>query len=296
MTPSLFLPNAPIAIQGITGKEGMRMAEWLIGSGMNVVGGVTPGKGGQVVAGKPVFNTMAELRAAFPDVRASCVTVPPERALGAVREALAAGIRCVTVLTERVPVHDALAMREAARACDAMVLGPSSVGYLQFPNFRLGYLGGERPFAVLQEGGVAVISNSGGMANEIMMALGRAGIGIRLAMAVGGDRISGTTLIEAIRWCEAIPEVDALAIFVEPGQPLLSQLASGEMRLEKPAALLLAGEALDALPRGLPYGHTGTILGEDDVAVRVHRERLRANGIRVTGTVRDFVLSCKTLL
>ncbi|MFA5935763.1 MAG: CoA-binding protein [Patescibacteria group bacterium] len=292
MNMKLFSPDALVAIQGITGKEGARMTEWLLGSGVQVVGGVTPGKGGQTVLEKPVFNSVAELRAMFPAVEASCVVVPPQRVLGAVIEAIEAGIRFVHILSENVPVHDALMIRDLAKKSGAMVLGPSSVGYLQFPPFRLGYLGGERPFDILHEGDIAVISTSGGMANELMMALGNAGIGIRVAMAIGGDRISGTALEEAIRWCESLPEVRRLALFVEPGQPWVLQLASGETTLQKPASILLAGDALDNLPRGLPYGHTGTILGEDDVSVRDLRSLLEARGIRVTGSVRDFVLSC----
>lgn len=295
MRTNLFLPDAAIAIQGITGKEGTRMAEWLLGSGMRVVGGVTPGKGGQDVMGKPVFNTVAELRAAFPDVAATCVTVPPERVLGAAREAMESGIPFVHVLAERVPVHDVLAMRALAQSTGATLLGPSSVGYLQFPKFRLGYLGGAQPFDAIAEGDVAVLSTSGGMANELTMALGRAGIGIRLALAVGGDRVSGLSLLEAIRWAESLPDVRRLAIFIEPGQPLLPLLASGAETLRKPSVMFLAGDALDALPRGLPYGHTGTILGEEDASVRDLRAKLEARGMRVTGTVRDFVLSCNHL-
>jgi succinyl-CoA synthetase alpha subunit len=290
-----FEPTAQVLIQGITGKEGARMAAWLVASGVNVVGGVTPGKGGQTVEGKPVFNSVGELRERFPDVAVSSIVVPAARVPGAVEEALGAGITSLHILTEQVPVHDVMRMKELARARGATILGPSSVGYLQFPRFRVGYLGGEAPFQALKEGGMAIVSTSGGMTNELMMALSREGIGVRLAFALGGDRVIGTTLEEAIRWSEARPEVTSLAIFIEPGRPLLPALISGTFSFTKPTVMFLAGEALDDLPRGMPYGHTGTILGEDERPVREIREALRQRNVTCVGTMSEFLAACQRL-
>ncbi len=294
MSWKLFDPTTPILIQGITGKEGARMARWLVASGANVVGGVTPGKGGQLVEGKPVFDSVAALREKFPVAAVSSIVVPAPRVLGAVEEAVAAGVTHIHLLTENVPVHDVRRMREIVAAAGATLLGPSSIGYLQFPRFRVGYLGGESPFESVKEGGVAVISTSGGMTNELMMSLAREGIGIRTALATGGDRIVGFSLEDAIQWNESLPEVTSLALFVEPGRALLRNIASGEFTFSKPVAIFLAGASLDLLPRGMPYGHTGTILGEDDPSVAELRGKIVARGVPCVDTMADFLSTMKT--
>lgn len=294
MSWKLFDPTTPVLIQGITGKEGARMARWLVASGVNVVGGVTPGKGGQTIEGKPVFDSVVALRERFPDAAVSCIAVPAPRALGAVEEAAASGVTHIHLLTENVPVHDVRRMREIVTRFGATLLGPSSIGYLQFPRFRVGYLGGEAPFDSLKEGGVAVVSTSGGMTNELMMSLAREGIGIRTALATGGDRIVGFSLEDAIRWNESLTEVASLALFVEPGRVLLRKIASGEFTFSKPIAIFLAGESLDLLPRGFPYGHTGTILGEDDPSVAELRKAIVARGVPCVDTMADFLSTMKT--
>ncbi|MCR4256362.1 MAG: CoA-binding protein [Candidatus Uhrbacteria bacterium] len=290
----MTLPNASskIVVQGMTGREGSRMARWMIASlpagrrgGANVIAGVTPGKGGQEVEGRPIFDSMKDAPAAD----ASCIVVPSAHALSAVKEALDADIRFIHVLTENVSLHDAVEMRRLAKEKQATLLGPASVGYLRFPDTRIGYIGGETPFSGrIKEGDLAVISTSGGMTNELMAALSRAGLGIRLAIAVGGGQVVGTSLSEAIAIAEADPEVARMALFVEPGQPMLRELDRG-WTPAKPFVVLLPGLALDALPRGLPYGHTGTILGEDEPTVAEQRARLAARGIAVAGSVAECV-------
>lgn len=274
-----------ILIQGMTGKEGSRMARWMIASGANVIAGVTPGKGGQEIEGRPIFNSVKEA----PQADVSCVVVPAAHVLSAVREALASGIRFVHVLTENVSLHDAVEMRRIAKEKDALLLGPASVGFLRFPDVRIGYVGGEHPWSgEIQEGDIALISNSGGMTNELMTALSRAGLGIRLAIAVGGGQVVGTSLSEAVAIAEADSEVKHIAMFAEPGQPILRDLRNG-WKPSKPFALLLPGTALGVLPRGLPYGHTGTILGEDEPSIQETRDKIRTRGIACAATVPEFV-------
>ncbi|MCR4278626.1 MAG: CoA-binding protein [bacterium] len=295
MNLKLFPSDTSVLIQGMTGKEGQRMAQWLIGSGVRVVAGVTPGKGGQEVGGRPIFNTVAEARETISNIYVSCVVVPPSRVLEAVMSALEAGITIVNILTEQVPVYDVIRMREKARECGAIILGPSSVGYLQFPRFRIGYLGGEHPFDQLKEGSLAVLSTSGGMTNEIIMALARHGMGIRFAMALGGDRIIGYTLEDAILFAESEPSVKAVALFMEPGRAILSRLLDGSFVFQKPTVLFLAGAVLDRLPRGIPYGHAGTILNEDDRSVSEVRKGLREKGIRCASTMSEFLELCRNI-
>lgn len=278
-------------IQGMTGKEGQRMARWMIASGTEVVAGVTPGKGGQEVEGRPIFSSVAEAVATFPDIQASSVAVPPLAVRSAVEEALTSGIRLVHVLTENVPVQDVLAIRSLASANNAMIIGPSSVGLIEMPSFRLGYLGGESPFITLREGRLAILSTSGGMANEIVMACGRRGIGIRLVLSLGGDRIAGTSVKEAIARMEQRDDVEAIALFVEPGNPWLRDVHAPT----KPTAVMLPGDALESLPRGMPYGHTGTILGEDEPRLVDVRRRIVAQGIKCTNRLSEFLGYCASL-
>lgn len=291
----MTLPNAAskIIIQGMTGREGSRMARWMIASGANIVAGVTPGKGGQEVESRPIFDSVKEAPAA--DV--SCIVVPSAHALSAVKEALSAGIRFIHVLTENVPLHDAVEMRRRAKEKQATLFGPASVGYLRFPDVRIGYLGGEHPFSgKIKEGDIALISTSGGMTNELMAALSRSGLGIRLAIAIGGGQVVGTNLTEAIAIAKADPEVKRIGVFAEPGQPLLRELRRGwhpSSATGGPFVVMLPGTALDLLPRGLPYGHTGTILGEDEPTVRATREEIRKQGIACAATVPEFVSMVK---
>ena len=280
-------PNATsrILIQGMTGKEGSRMARWMMASGSNVVAGVTPGKGGQEVEGRPIFNSVKEA----PQADVSCIVVPAAHVLSAVKEAIDAGIRIIHVLTENIAIHDAVEIRRLAIKKNVLLFGPASVGVLRFPDMRIGYLGGEKPFAgQIKEGDIALISTSGGMTNELMAALSRAGQGIRLAIAVGGGQVVGLSLAEAIALAEQDPEVKRIAAFVEPGQPILRDLRRG-WKPSKPFVVLLPGTALDVLPRGLPYGHTGTILGEDEPTVAETREEIRKQGLSCAATVQEFV-------
>lgn len=284
-----FSSDALVLVQGITGKEGMRMTRWLRQSGVCVCAGVTPGKGGMVVEGCPVFNTVEEACQSYKGIVATSIVVPASRVKGAVEEALASGIKYIHILTESVPVHDVIAIRRQARALGATVLGPSSIGYLQFPPFRLGYIGGENPFQHLTAGPIGLVSTSGGMVNELMMSLGRHQLGIRVAFAVGGDRIPALSLESAVKICDLYPGVERLVVFAEPGRPFLQQLLKGEISFDHPLVVFLAGDILDDLPRGRAYGHTGTLLGEEGMSVKETRQALREKGIACVATMEELI-------
>lgn len=295
MMKELFAPDAPILIQGITGKEGSRMTGWLKKSGSKILAGVTPGKGGTFVDEIPVFNSVAEACAQFPEIKISSIVVPPLHVQAATLEALAAGIKFIHILTEQVPVHQIMKLRAAAATANATILGPASVGLLQFPRWRIGYCGGENPFEYIIEGDIAIVSASGGMTNELIMALHRAGLGIKVALAVGGGLVAGTTMNEAVEWVKNIPEVKKILIFVEPGSALLAAAATGQFKFNKPTVVLLAGEALELLPRGLPYGHTGTILGEDAQSLKLVREQINQQGTPCVNTINEAITILKNL-
>lgn len=293
----IFDSTTAVLIQGMTGKEGSRMASWMITSGTLVLAGVTPGKAGQIVLDRPIFSNVADARAAFPEISVSCIVVPAQHVLMAAREALEAGITFVYILSEHVPVHDVRMLRSEARAKGGIILGPSSVGMLQFPRFRLGYIGGEDPFQKIQEGHLALISASGGMANELLMAYAREGIGVRIAIAVGGDRCPGTTIEEAIGVCVGRDDVSAIGLFVEPGNPVLQECITHGTDLfqGKRVALFVPGDGMERMPRGIPYGHAGTMLGEEDVPLHDTRARIREQGIPCFSSMIEFLQVCKTL-
>lgn len=285
----LFSDTTGVLIQGMTGKEGRRMTAWLRQSGVRVCAGVTPGKGGQFVDGCPVFSTVEDAYRAFPEIEVTSVVVPAPRVRAAVEEALNAGIKYIHILTESVPVHDVLALRASAVRQGASILGPSSVGYLQFPRFRIGYIGGEDPFRVIQPGRIALISTSGGMTNELMMAFARKRIGVRMALAIGGDRVPAFSLEEAILFCESCSEIDRIVIFAEPGCPFFTRLLQRSFVPSRPFVVFLAGESLDSLPREKAYGHTGTLLQEGESSVASLRASLLTQGIPCVATTAELV-------
>lgn len=281
-----------ILIQGMTGREGLRMAEWMQQSGSKIVAGVTPGKAGQEVLGCPIFNSVQEAKLRFPDIEVASIVVPGLRVREAALESIAAGIPFIHILSEQVPVHDVLRIREAAQLAGVTVLGPSSVGYLQFPSFRVGYLGGMQPFTHLKQGGLALLSSSGGMANELLQRFIQRGIGLCCAVSVGGDRAPCTSLSDLVRQYDLAPEVKALAVFAEPGNPLLLSLIRGKIVPQKPLIVFLPGDGLEYLPKGLPYGHTGTMLSDGDLSPAQVRAGLKQRGIFCTGRVDEFYQEC----
>lgn len=284
-----FSPETKTIVQGMTGKEGLRMTKWLLQSGVKVCAGVTPGKGGMEVEGCPIFNSVQEAVAAFPDIEVTSIVVPASRTKSAVLEALASGLKYIHILTESIPVHDVLAFQAEAKKQGATVLGPSSIGYLQFPAFRMGYIGGENPFEHIREGGIGLVSTSGGMTNELMMALGRHDLGVRVAFAVGGDRVPGLSLEEAVKICDEFPGVERLVVFAEPGRPLLQKLLKDEVHFKHPLVIFLAGDILDDLPRGRAYGHTGTLLQEEGHGVAETRVLLKEKGITCVATSPELI-------
>lgn len=285
-----------VLIQGMTGKEGRRMAAWMIASGTDVVAGVTPGKAGEVVEGRPVFNSVADAKKQFPEIDTTSIVVPPLRVLEAVQSAFESGVTFVHILTEGVPVHDVLRIRTLAKQCGGSVLGPSSVGLmLPTKKWRAGYVGGEKPFDTIIPGSVGLISTSGGMTNEILKAFFRNGIGVHCAMAVGGDRVAALSVEEAIRMWEGVSEVQSLAIFVEPGNSLLDRLVSGQVCFTKPCIFLVPGDALADLPKGRPYGHAGTQLAENAQTLHDMRKSITEYGYPCLSRMEDFIDTIKSL-
>ena len=285
-----------VLIQGMTGKEGRRMAAWMIASGTEVVAGVTPGKAGEQVENPQIFAPGAEGKRRFPKSDPRSMFLPPLRVLEAVQSAFEAGIKYIHILSEGVPVHDVLRIRILARQYQGVAVGPSSVG-LMFPTekWRVGYIGGQMPFDHIIPGSVGLISTSGGMTNEILKTFFRNGIGVHCAISVGGDRISALSVEEAIRMWEGVAAVQAMAVFVEPGNPLLDRLVSAQVRFQKPCVFLVPGDALADLPKDRPYGHAGTQLAENAPTLHDTRKAITDYGYPCFARMEDFIDTLKSL-
>lgn len=251
-----------VIVQGATGKEGRRTAAAMRAYGTRVSCGVTPGKGGEVSDGLPVFSDVAAARAAFPGLNASVIVVPPFAAKDAIIEALEAGITLISVMTERVPMRDAASCFAAAKERGASIIGPSSLGVLVPGVGRLGVIGGPLVDEIFTPGGIGVISRSGGMTNELSWSVRQAGLGQSAAVHVGGDSLLGTSYADALRLFEEDPLTEAVVVYGEQGGACEFEIASlvSKGLFTKPIAVHVGGDFAKGLPEGAVVGHAGAIV------------------------------------
>jgi succinyl-CoA synthetase alpha subunit len=276
-----------ILVQGITGREASTFTRESISYGAKVVAGVTPGRGGQLVHGVRVYDTVIAAIKEEP-CDASIVAVPPSFAQDAVWEALDQGIRLIVIITERIPRRDVVAIIEKAASYGARVIGPNSLGIITPGQTRVGMCGGaaydtRRAFT---PGPVGLISRSGGMLTEIANMLTNAGLGQSTCVSIGGDPILGTTYLDLLPLYEADPDTRALVLFCEPGSTMEEQLAnhlhSNPSRL--PIVAFIAGRFTDQF-QGMRFGHAGAIVIGEQGSPAVKRSALEAAGVRVAQKV-----------
>ncbi|HMZ48798.1 MAG TPA: succinate--CoA ligase subunit alpha, partial [Flavobacteriales bacterium] len=207
--------NSKVIVQGFTGSEGTFHAEQMIEYGTRVVGGVTPGKGGQSHLDRPVFETVNDaVVATGADV--SIIFVPPPFAADAIMEAADAGIKVIVCITEGIPVKDMVAAREYIRGKDCVLIGPNCPGVITADECKVGIM----PGFVFKKGGVGIVSKSGTLTYEAADQVVKAGLGITTAIGIGGDPIIGTTTLEAIRLFANDPETKAIVMIGEIGGDL----------------------------------------------------------------------------
>ena len=211
-----------VLVQGITGREGRARTRLMRDYGTHVIGGVTPGKGGQNVLGVPVFNTPEEAVTSLGNIDVSVVFVPAAGVKDAAISAIDAGIKLAVLVPDRVPVWDAMEIAAAAKANGAMFLGPNTLGALSPGKAVVGMIGGRAESARqwFKPGvpkGVGVISRSGGMASSTGYYLGQAGVRLSTIVHIGGDAVIGIRLPDAALMFEADPVTEAIVIFVELG-------------------------------------------------------------------------------
>lgn len=253
--------DTKVLVQGITGREASEKVPEMIEYGTDIAAGVTPGKGGQEVAGVPVYDTVREALEQHPGINASLVYVPPFAAKDAAFEALENGIPLLNIITERIPTKDAWQIYEKAREQEARVVGPTSVGIITPGECKLGPIGGNEPEKVYEPGRVGVVSKSGGMTTETSWVVRQSGYGISTAAGLGGDVVAGTTFADALELFEQDDQTDAVVMFGELGgtyeEKAAEMLADGGFT--KPLVAFVAGRFTENLP-GKKYGHAGAII------------------------------------
>ncbi len=257
-----------VIVQGITGREGRARTRLMRGVGTNVVGGCTPGKGGQDVEGVPVYDSVAEAVASAGDVDISVVFVPARLVKGAAIEAIEAGVRLVMLVPDRVPLWDAMSIAACAASHDAEFIGPNTLGVISPGRAVIGMIGGRADSAKQwfnpPSAGktVGVMSRSGGMSSSCGYYLSRAGLGISTICHVGGDSVLGLTFPEVALKFQDDPETDAIVLFGEIGGSMEERLADliQEGRVSKPVVAYIGGKAAR---EGTRFSHAGAIIEGD---------------------------------
>ncbi|OQD42899.1 succinate--CoA ligase subunit alpha [Croceivirga radicis] len=267
--------DSKIIVQGFTGSEGTFHAEQMIEYGTNVVGGVTPGKGGQEHLGKPVFNTVEE---AVEKVGAdtTIIFVPPAFAADAIMEAADAGIKVIITITEGIPVADMVKAYDYIQSKDCRLIGPNCPGVITPEEAKVGIM----PGFVFKKGGVGIVSKSGTLTYEASDQVVRQGLGISTAIGIGGDPIIGTTTKEALEMLVNDPETNCVVMIGEIGGQLEAEAAKWykESGSEKPVVGFIAGETA---PAGRTMGHAGAIVGGSDDTAQAKKKIMADCGIHV---------------
>lgn len=282
--------DSKVIVQGFTGSEGSFHAEQMIAYGTQVVGGVTPGKGGQEHLGKPVFNTVAD---AVREVGAntSIIFVPPAFAADAIMEAAEAGIKVIIAITEGIPVADMVQVNQYLKGKDCTLIGPNCPGVITPEEAKVGIM----PGFVFKKGHVGIVSKSGTLTYEAADQVVRQGLGITTAIGIGGDPIIGTTTKQALQLLIEDPDTHAVVMIGEIGGQLEADAAhwyqnSGST---KPVIGFIAGETA---PAGRTMGHAGAIVGGSDDTAQAKKSIMRSCGIHVVDSPAEIGKKVKEVL
>ncbi|MFH6769287.1 succinate--CoA ligase subunit alpha [Gaetbulibacter aquiaggeris] len=282
--------NSKIIVQGFTGSEGTFHASQMIEYGTNVVGGVTPGKGGQTHLDKPVFNTVADaVKTAGADT--TIIFVPPAFAADAIMEAADAGIKVIITITEGIPVADMIKAADYIKDKECRLIGPNCPGVITPGEAKVGIM----PGFVFKKGTVGIVSKSGTLTYEAADQVVKQGLGITTAIGIGGDPIIGTTTKDAVELLINDPETEAVVMIGEIGGQLEADAAnwykaSGS---KKPIIGFIAGETA---PAGRTMGHAGAIVGGSDDTAQAKKKIMRACGIHVVDSPAEIGKKVKEVL
>ncbi|KAA9332117.1 succinate--CoA ligase subunit alpha [Hymenobacter busanensis] len=268
--------DSKVIVQGFTGSEGSFHAQQMIDYGTNVVGGVTPGKGGQTHLGRPVFNTVADaVREAGADT--SIIFVPPAFAADAIMEAADAGIKVIVTITEGIPTKDMIAVKEYLKGREGLrMIGPNCPGVMTAGECKVGIM----PGFIFSKGKIGIVSKSGTLTYEAVDQLTKAGLGQTTAIGIGGDPIIGTTTKEAVELLMNDPETEGIVMIGEIGGGMEAEAARWikETGNKKPVVGFIAGQTA---PPGRRMGHAGAIVGGADDTAAAKMAIMRECGIHV---------------
>jgi succinyl-CoA synthetase alpha subunit len=282
--------NSKILVQGFTGSEGTFHATQMIEYGTNVVGGVTPGKGGQKHLEKPVFNTVADcVKTTGADV--SIIFVPPAFAADAIMEAAEAGVDLVVCITEGIPVQDMVKVKNFLRSTNARLVGPNCPGVITADECKVGIM----PGFVFKKGRIGIVSKSGTLTYEAADQVAKAGLGISTAVGIGGDPIIGTTTKEAVELFMNDASTDAIVMIGEIGGGMEAEAAYWikENGNKKPVVGFIAGQTA---PPGRRMGHAGAIVGGADDTAAAKMRIMTECGIHVVQSPADIGKKMKEII
>jgi succinyl-CoA synthetase alpha subunit len=270
-----------VLVQGITGRDGSFHAAQMLAYGTRVVGGVTPGKGGQEVHGVPVFDTVAEAREAT-GANASVIYVPARFAAAAVMEAADAGIALIVAITEGIPVLDMIPVYHALRERDIRLVGPNCPGVISPGESKIGIMPGN----IHKPGNVGVISRSGTLTYEIVHALTGLGLGQSTCVGIGGDPIVGTSFRDLLPLFEADPDTEAVVLVGEIGGDEEEQTAAYiDAEIDTPCFAYIVGHSA---PEGKRMGHAGAIVSGGKGTAESKTQAFTAAGVPVARTIDEL--------
>ena len=289
--------NTQVVVQGATGREAVLRIKLMRAYGTRVVAGVTPGKGGQVVQGVQVYNTVFEAREHHPGINTSAIFVPARAARLAAFEALDAGINVITLHPERVSQQDMLEVIAYAKRRKAHVIGPNTIGLISPGKALVGMIGGNVASAkeFFHPGPVGVLSRSGGNTTTLAYYLNQAGLGQTTAIGMGGDAFVGTTLQEFLGLFEQDSDTRIVAYFVEIGTSVEEDAAEFIRNggFTKPMVAYVAG--LYARPH-VRFGHAGAMVTRRTGSAQGKREALRSAGVQVVDHFGDISEAARQIL
>lgn len=281
--------DSKVIVQGFTGSEGTFHATQMIDYGTNVVGGVTPGKGGKQHLDRPVFNSVKEaVDATGADV--SLIFVPPAFAADAIMEAADANIAVIVCITEGIPVQDMLKVKEYLRCRSSRLIGPNCPGIITPDEAKVGIM----PGFIHKKGTIGIVSRSGTLTYEAVDQVTKIGMGQSTCIGIGGDPIPGTSMKEAVELLMEDPETEAIIMIGEIGGGMEAEAARYvKDHGTKPVVSFIAGATA---PKGRTMGHAGAIIGGKDDTAEAKKEILKECGIHVVDSPAEIGQTLKSIL
>ena len=281
--------DSKVLVQGFTGTEATFHATQMIEYGTNVVGGVTPGKGGITHIGKPVFNTVSEAISKT-GANVSIIFVPPAFAADAILEAAEAGIKVIVCITEGIPVKDMVAVKEYISKKDCRLIGPNCPGIITPGEAKIGIM----PGFIHSPGNIGIVSRSGTLSYEAVDQITKVGYGQTTMIGVGGDPIPGTTILDSIKLFMEDPKTEGIVMIGEIGGSMEADAARWIKEFgTKPVVSFIAGATA---PKGRTMGHAGAIIGGKDDTAEAKKSILRECGVYVVDSPADIGKKMKEIL